>query len=148
MLSSTCSRVRERSHLNVFCTSGHILWPGVIVSPLGLPSYRDLNRINRGTCRRVRKLYVNLYIYVVNPLQTDIHTYKHNLRLRPHKRLLHPHDYVPHAKVFSNYRLFWSKQFHFSWKDFNRLERLLSSTLVTSKINGVERLDGIYCKQQ
>ena len=31
-----------------------------------------------------------------------LHTYKHNLRLRPHKCPLRPHDYVPHAKAFSN----------------------------------------------
>ena len=55
-----------------------------------------------GTCRRVRTLYVNSYTSVVNPLRTDIHTYKHNLRLRPHKRSPCPHDYVPHAKVFGN----------------------------------------------
>ena len=29
-------------HLNVFCTSGRVLWPGVVVSPLSLPSYREL----------------------------------------------------------------------------------------------------------
>ena len=31
-----------------------------------------------------------------------IQAYKHNLRLRPDKRLPHLHDYVPHAKAFSN----------------------------------------------
>ena len=57
----------------------------------------------RGTCRRVHKLYVNSYTSVINPLQTYIHTYKHNLRLRPHKHPPCLHDYVPHAKVFGNY---------------------------------------------
>ena len=23
-------------HLNVFCTSGHVLWPGIVVSPVSL----------------------------------------------------------------------------------------------------------------
>ena len=79
----------------IFCTSGRVLWPGIIVSPLSLPSYRELKRIKRGMCPRVCKIYVNSYTSVVNPLRTYIHTYKHNRRLRPHK---HPHDYVPHAK--------------------------------------------------
>ena len=39
---------------------------------------------------------------------TDGHTYKHNLRLRPHYHPLclhvyESHDYEPHAKVFSYY---------------------------------------------
>ena len=33
---------------------------------------------------------------------TYIHTYKHNLRIRPHKRPPRLHDYVPHAKAFGN----------------------------------------------
>ena len=89
-------------HLNVFCTSGRILWPGVVISPLSLPSYRELKRTERGTCRRERTPYVNLYTSVINLLWTDIHTYKHNLRLRPHKRPPCPHDYVPRAKAFGN----------------------------------------------
>ena len=86
-------------HLNVFYISECVLWPGVIVSPLSLPSYRELKRIKRGTCPRVCKIYVNFSTSVVNPLWTYIHTYKHNRRLRPHKC---PHDYVPYTKVFSN----------------------------------------------
>ena len=38
-------------HWNVFCTSGRVLWPGIVVSPLSLPSYRELKRTERGTCR-------------------------------------------------------------------------------------------------
>ena len=86
-------------HLNVFYISERVLWPGIIVSPLSLPSYRELKRIERGTCPRVYKIYVNSYTSVVNTLWTDIHTYKHNRRLRPHKR---PHDYVLYAKAFGN----------------------------------------------
>ena len=93
-------------HLNIFCTSGHVLWLGGVVSPLSLPSYCDLQCTKRGMCRRVRKLYVNSYTSFVNPLRTDIHTYihtyKHKLRLRPHKRLPHLHNYVSHAKAFGN----------------------------------------------
>ena len=41
-----------------------------------------------GTCQKVCKLCINPYISIVNPLWTDIHTnihtYKHNLRLRSH----------------------------------------------------------------
>ena len=81
-------------HLNVVWTSGHILWPGIVVSP---PSYHELKR-----AKRVCKLYVNSYTLVVNPLRTDIHTYKHaykrNLRLRPHKRPPRLHNYVPHLR--------------------------------------------------
>ena len=88
-------------HLNIFCTSGCVLWPGVVVSPLSLPSYRDLMRTKRGTCRRIRKLYVNSYTSIVN-IRTYTHTYKHSLRLRPHKRPPCPHDYVPHTKAFGN----------------------------------------------
>ena len=69
---------------------------GVVISPLSLPSYRELKRTKRGTCRRVHKLYVNTYTSVVNPLWR--HTYKHNLRLRPHERPPCLHDYVPHTK--------------------------------------------------
>ena len=102
-------------HLNVFCTFGCVLWPGVVVSPLSLPSYRELKRTKRDMCRRVHKLYVNSYTSVVNPLRTNIHTYKHtykyNLRLRPHKRLPHPHDYVPHAKTFGKYVVCMYTQF-------------------------------------
>ena len=32
----------------------------------------------------VRKLCINPYISIISPLRTDIHTYEHNLRLRPH----------------------------------------------------------------
>ena len=38
----------------------------------------------------------------VTDIHTYIHTYKHNLRLRPHKRLLRLHNYVPHAKAFGS----------------------------------------------
>ena len=55
------------------------------------------------SCRRVRKLYVNLYTSVINLLRTDIHAYKHSIRLRPHKRLPRQHNYVPHAKAFGKY---------------------------------------------
>ena len=75
-------RTVDFHHLNVFCNSRCILWPGVVISPLSLSSYRELKRTKRGTCWRVRKLYVNSYTSVINPLRTDIHTYKHNLRLR------------------------------------------------------------------
>ena len=34
---------------------------------------------------------------------TDRYTYKHNLRLSPHQRPPHLHDYDPHAKPFGNY---------------------------------------------
>ena len=43
------------------------------------------------------KLYVNSYTSVVNPLRTDIRTYKHNLGLRRHKRPLRPDN------TFGNY---------------------------------------------
>ena len=69
----------------------------VVVSPLSLPSYRELKHAKRGMCRRVRKLYVNSYTSVVNPLRTDIRTYKHNLGLRRHKRPLRPDN------TFGNY---------------------------------------------
>ena len=62
-------------HLNVFYISDRVLWPGVIVSPLSFPSYRELKRIKRGTCPRVRKIYVNSYTSVVNPLRTNIHAH-------------------------------------------------------------------------
>ena len=62
-------------YLNVFCISGRVLWPGVVASPLSLLSYHEVKQTKRGTCRRVLKLYVNLYTSVVNLLRTDIHTY-------------------------------------------------------------------------
>ena len=64
-------------HLNVFCTSGRVLWPGVVISPLSLPSYHELQRTKTCTCRWVQTLYVSSYTSVVNPLQTYIHTYIH-----------------------------------------------------------------------
>ena len=48
------------------------------------------------------KLFVNSYISIVNLLRTDIHTYKHILRLRFHYYPLCLHDYEPHAKVFGS----------------------------------------------
>ena len=67
-------------HLNVFCTSGSVLWPGVVVSTLSLPSYRELcvslahqdGHLPEGTYT----IRINSYTSVVNPLRTDIHTYK------------------------------------------------------------------------
>ena len=38
----------------------------------------------------------------VTAIHTYIHTYKHNLRLRPHKCPPHPQDYELHAKAFGN----------------------------------------------
>ena len=98
------SYCRLSSH--VFCTSGRILWPGIVVSPLSLPSYCELC-VSSSAPRRARAGgCVNSYTSVVNPLRTDIHTYihtyKHNLRIRPHKHPPCPHDYVPHAKAFGN----------------------------------------------
>ena len=84
---------------------------GIVVSPLSF-LYCELKRTKRGTCRRVRELYINLYTSVVNLLQTDIHRYKHNLRLRPHKCPPRPHNYVPHAKAFGNQS---GEIFHSSW---------------------------------
>ena len=74
----------------------------VVVSPLSLPSYHELKHTKRGTCWRVHKLYVNSYTSVINLLRTDIHTYKHNIRLRPQKCPPRPHNYVPHTKAFGN----------------------------------------------
>ena len=79
------------------CCPPPVLVRGVVVSPLSFPSYRELKRTKRDTCRRVRKLYINSCTSVVNPLRTNICTYKHNLRLRP------PHNYASHAKAFGNY---------------------------------------------
>ena len=69
-------------HLNVFCTSGRVVWPGVVVSPLSLPLCRELKRTKRGTCQRVRKLYLNSCTSVINRYrQAYIQAYKHSLRL-------------------------------------------------------------------
>ena len=67
--------------LNVFCTSGRVLWPGIVVSPFSLPSHRELKRTERGTCRG----YVNccfffiyfflFYIYNVNKGRIHIYIY-------------------------------------------------------------------------
>ena len=94
------SHCRLSSLLNVFCTSGSILWPGIIVS-LSLPSYCELKQTLRDTCWRVRK-FVYFSRKPIRDRHTYIHTYKHNLRLRSHKCPPHPHDYVPHARVFGN----------------------------------------------
>ena len=95
-------------HLNVFCTSGRVFWPGVVVSPLSLPSYCELcvslahqdGHVPEGKYT-IRKL-VYFSRKPVTDRHTYIHTYKHNLRIRPHKRPPRPHDYVPHAKAFGN----------------------------------------------
>ena len=50
--------------------------------------------------RHVRK--PNPYILIINPLRTDLHIYKHSLRLRPHKHPPRLHNYEPHAKAFGN----------------------------------------------
>ena len=42
-------------------------------------------------------------IYFNHKPITDIHTYKRNLRLRPHQRLPGLHNYEPHAKAFKPY---------------------------------------------
>ena len=52
--------------------------------------------------KKVCKLCVNPHISIVNLLQTDVHTYKYNLRLRLHQQLPRLHAYEPHAKAFGN----------------------------------------------
>ena len=74
-----------------------------LLNLLSLPnrSYLPYHRLQKA-CVAVGYVnyYVNLYILIIDPLQTE---YKHNLRLRPHQRLpQYSHNYVPHAKVFGN----------------------------------------------
>ena len=54
-----------------------------------------------GTCRRVRKLYLNSYTSVVNRYkQRGIHT---SIQAQPQTKWPPcPRDYVPHAKAFGN----------------------------------------------
>ena len=71
--------------LTVFHTSGLVLALSSIFRVLDSTLIMPLcDGILSGTCQKVRKLCINPYISIVNPLRTAIHTYKHNLRLRPH----------------------------------------------------------------
>ena len=58
------------------------------------------------------------------------HTYNHNLRLRPHKRPLRPHNYVPHTKAFGN-----NSEIAFQWQSvvsaISRTTTMAVSMLIT-----------------
>ena len=54
-----------------------------------------------------------MYTSVINLLRTDIHAYKHSIRLRPHKRLPRQHNYVPHAKAFGKYLFYTHTHTHY-----------------------------------